>query len=430
VSRSQLLRGERPTGPPGDDTGCPVLHVDMDAFYAGVELRSRPDLAGRPVIVGGASGRAVVLSATYEARAYGVHSAMPMARARRLCPQATVIEPSHGSYAEASRAVMTVLRDVTPYVEPLSLDEAFLDVAGAVRRLGRPAAIGERIRREVSAAVGLTCSVGVAATKFVAKMASARAKPDGLLVVPRAETIAFLHPLPVGALWGVGERTEATLARLGLRTVGDIAATPTPVLERELGGAAGRQLAALAAGRDDRPVTPDRGEASIGHEHTFDDDVRDVEMLRRELLAGAARVAARLRGAGLAARTVSIKVRFADFRTVTRARTLPEATDVGQPVYAAASALLDGLGLGARRVRLIGVRVEGLAPAVEQARQLAFDDGAARARRDAELVADQAARRFGPGALHAGSLLSGGVGRSGPGKDPERTEEAARRARG
>src|SRR5947209_7000244 len=246
MSRRQLQCGEPPPRLTGDDTGCPILHVDMDAFYASVELRSRPDLAGTPVIVGGLGSRSVVLSATYEARAFGVHSAMPMMRARRLCPQATVIPPTPGAYAEASRGVMEIFRSVTPLVEPLALDEAFLDVGGARRRLGGARAIGELIRARVVDEQGITCSVGVAATKFVAKLASARAKPDGLLVVPRDATVEFLHPLPVGALWGVGERTEEALTRLGLRTIGDIAHTPATTLRRALGPAAGAHLSASA----------------------------------------------------------------------------------------------------------------------------------------------------------------------------------------
>ena len=208
MSRRQLQRGQPAAALSADDTGCTVLHVDMDAFYASVELRSRPELVGTPVIVGGLGSRSVVLSATYEARSYGVHSAMPMSRARRLCPHATVIPPHSDSYAEASRGVMEAFRSITPLVEPLALDEAFLDIAGAQRRLGTPRQIGELIRARVVDEQGITCSVGVASTKFVAKLASARAKPDGLLVVPRDEVVNFLHPLPVGALWGVGEKTE------------------------------------------------------------------------------------------------------------------------------------------------------------------------------------------------------------------------------
>ncbi len=226
MSRGRVPAIGPPQGPPGDDRGCTVLHVDMDAFYASVELRSRPELAGTPVIVGGGGSRGVVLSATYEARACGVHSAMPMARARRLCPQAVVIPPTFGVYSEVSSGVMEVFRSVTPLVEPISLDEAFLDVRGVARRLGGPRQVGEWIRATVEDEQGITCSVGVASTKFVAKLASARCKPDGLLVVPADDVVAFLHPLPVAALWGVGEKTEEVLRKLGLHTVGDIANTP------------------------------------------------------------------------------------------------------------------------------------------------------------------------------------------------------------
>src|SRR3954468_11054433 len=234
MSRRQLQRPGPLPAVTGDDTGCSVLHIDMDAFYASVELRTRPELVGTPVIVGGLGSRSVVLSATYEARAYGVHSAMPMMRARRMCPQATVIAPDHHKYAESSRGVMEIFRSITPLVEPLSLDEAFLDVGGAQRRLGSARQIGELIRARVVDEQGITCSVGVASSKFVAKLASARAKPDGLLVVPRDDVIAFLHPLPVGVLWGVGDKTEEALTRLGLRTIGGTAHTPDATLQRAL----------------------------------------------------------------------------------------------------------------------------------------------------------------------------------------------------
>jgi DNA polymerase IV len=259
MSRRQLERSGSPEGfdhgVSTNDEGCAVLHVDMDAFYASVELIDRPELHGRPVVVGG-GGRSVVLSATYEARRYGIHAAMPMSRARRLCPQATIIQPDPRRYSAVSEGVMEIFRSITPKVEPLSLDEAFLDIAGAVRRLGSPADIGALIRDRVADEQRITCSVGVASTKFVAKLASGRAKPDGLLVVPSAETLTFLHPLPVAALWGVGERTEETLNRLGLRTIGDIAHTPETTLRRALGDASGTHLHELAWGRDSRPRRP------------------------------------------------------------------------------------------------------------------------------------------------------------------------------
>jgi DNA polymerase IV len=404
MSRSQQLdRPGPPSGPPGDDAGCTVLHVDMDAFYASVELISRPELRGTPVIVGGGS-RSVVLSATYEARRYGVHSAMPMTRARRLCPQATVVEPSHGRYSRVSAGVMEIFRSVTPLVEPLSLDEAFLDVAGAVRRLGRPAEIGRLIRDRVADEQGITCSVGVATTKFVAKLASTRSKPDGLLVVPASGVVAFLHPLPVGALWGVGEKTEKELTRLGLHTVGDIAHTPRSTLVRALGQASGAHLHALAWGRDDRRVVAHEPDKSIGAEETFSRDVDDPDVVRRELLRLAERTAARLRTAGLAGRTVSVKIRFADFTTITRARTLPEATDVAAVLYATARQLYEALGLDRARLRLVGIRVEGLVGSDSAPRQLLLGERA-QGRREVEQAADRAGRRFGDGTVRPASLV-------------------------
>ena len=404
MSRRQLQRtGPRPTTI-GDDTGCTVLHIDMDAFYASVELRSRPELRGTPVIVGGLGGRSVVLSATYEAREYGVHSAMPMGRARRLCPQATVIPPSHDSYAEASRGVMEVFRSITPLVEPLALDEAFLDVAGAQRRLGTPRQIGELIRARVEDEQGITCSVGVASTKFVAKLASARAKPDGLLVVPRDDVVAFLHPLPVGALWGVGEKTEEALTRLGLRTIGDIATTPESTLRRALGNAVGAHLFALAWGRDERSVVAHEPDKSIGAEETFARDVDDPAVVLRELLRLSERTAARLRATDSLGRTVSIKVRFADFTTITRSKTLGEPTDVARVVYETARGLYEALGLQRARLRLVGVRVEGLVDADSTPRQLALSGGGEEWRA-AEQAADQAAARFGAGAVRPATLV-------------------------
>jgi DNA polymerase-4 len=378
----------------------------MDAFYASVELRERPDLKGKPVIVGGGGNRGVVLSATYEARTHGVRSAMPMSRARRLCPQAVVLEPRHGAYSEASHGVMEVFRSVTPLVEPLSLDEAFLDVRGAARRFGSPRLVAEWIRATVEDEQGITCSVGVATTKFVAKLASAHCKPDGLLVVPADGVVAFLHPLPVAALWGVGEKTEEVLSRLGLRTVGDLAQTPVGTLQRALGQAAGAHLAALAWGRDDRRVTPHEPEKSVGAEETFGHDVDDPEVVRRELLRLSERTAARLRAQGMVGRTVSVKIRFADFTTITRARTLPEATDVARVVYDTAVGLYDALGLERARLRLVGVRVEQLKDVAQQPRQLLLgekDHGW----REAEQAVDRAARRFGAGAVRPAALVRG-----------------------
>jgi DNA polymerase-4 len=388
----------------GGDTGCHVLHADMDAFYASVEIRDRPELAGRPVIVGGGS-RGVVLSASYEARVFGVRSAMPVTRARRLCPQAVFVPPRRGAYAAASAEVMAVFRSVTPEVEPLSLDEAFLDVSGAIRRLGSPTRIAELIRAGIRDQQGLTCSVGVANCKFVAKLASARCKPDGLLVVPADQVLGFLHPLPVAALWGVGEQTGHALARLGLRTVADIAHTPLAVLQREVGQAVGAHLYALAWGRDERRVIPGVPDKSIGAEETFATDVDDPEVIRRELLRLSGRTARGLRAGGSVARTVVVKLRLANFTTITRSRTLPEPTDVAQKIYATACDLYAAAGLDPRaRLRLVGVRAAGLVPVARSATQLALGEQPA-AWRDAEQAVDRIAGRFGPDSVRPAVLV-------------------------
>jgi DNA polymerase-4 len=415
VSRRQLERDGPGRDLGDDDTGCTVLHVDMDAFYASCELRTRPDLVGRPVVVGVAAARSVVLAASYEARRFGVHSALPMSQALRRCPQAVVLAPTPGLYAEVSGAVMAVFADVTPVVEPLSLDEAFLDVAGSVRRLGPPTQIAASIRARVHAEQGITCSVGVASTKHVAKLASTRCKPDGLLVVPRDRVLDFLHPLPVAALWGVGDKTEATLHRLGLVTVGDLAQAPVEVLRHGLGRAVGEQLHDLAWGRDGRAVESSRQEKSIGAEETFGEDVEDADVIRAELLRLADRVAARSRDQQLVGRTVVLKLRFADFTTITRSRTLAAHTDVGREIYRTAAGLFDALGLDRVRVRLVGVRVESLVAASAVPQQLALDEPEP-AWRDAEEVADRAAGRYGAGALRPARLV--GRPRPGSGADP------------
>ena len=404
MSRSQV---RRPTGRIGfgaDDAGCTILHVDMDAFYASVSLRARPELHGTPVIVGGGGGRSVVLSATYEARALGVHSAMPMSRARRIAPQAVVIEPDHRAYAQVSRNVMALFESITPMVEPLSLDEAFLDVSGAMRRLGSPTAIGELIRARVHDEQQITCSVGVASTKFVAKLASTQSKPDGLLVVPADRVIDFLHPLPVGTLWGVGEKTEEHLARLGLRTVADIANTPLATLQRALGQASGTHLHELSWGRDPRPVTPHEPEKSVGNEETFEHDIDDPVIIHAHLLRLSDQVAGRLRAAGYVGRTVSLKVRFADFSTITRSRTLTHSTDVGKEIYDTVRGLNESLGLQRVRIRLVGVRMEGLADAQGAPQQLLLGEPE-HGRREAEVAVDALRARYGSAAVRPARLV-------------------------
>jgi DNA polymerase-4 len=389
---------------------CPILHVDMDAFYASVAIRDRPDLHDVPVIVGGGH-RGVVLSANYAARAYGIGSAMPGSRARRLCPHAVVVPPDFEAFGAVSSSVMETFRQVTPLVEATSLDEAFLDVSGARRRMGSPYEIAEHLRARVFDEQGITCSVGVASTVAVAKMAGRRVKPDGVHVVPPGAVTAFLHPLDVEELWGVGEKTAQLLRRLGLRTVGDIAHTPPVTLQRALGPALGTQLHRLAWGRDRAVVTPRRGpdepdepDRSMGAEETFGRDTDDPAVVLRELLRLSAKVCSRMREAQIAGRTVTLRVRFADFTTISRSRTLPEATDVTQQVYRTAAALFTGLGLQRARIRLVGVRVEGLVPRTTVHHQLALDEPE-HSWADADRAVDRAARRFGRSAVRPATLL-------------------------
>jgi DNA polymerase-4 len=385
----------------------------MDAFYASVMLRGRPDLEGLPVIVGGGQ-RGVVLSANYLAREYGVRSGMPMTRARRACPQAVVVAPDYSVFTAVSTSVIETFRAVTPQVEVVSLDEAFLDVSGSLRRFGSPRTIAELLRSRVHDEQGITCSVGVAASVSVAKLASRRAKPDGVVVVPPSEVTGFLHPLDVGELWGVGEKTRDMLHRLGLVTVGDVAHTPLRTLQRAVGSALGSHLHELAWGTDRRAVNPGRSgvfghgvdpERSMGAQETFGRDTDDREVILREVLRLAAKVGNRMRVAGVAGRTVTLTVRFADFTTITRSRTLPEATDVTREIHQAATRLYDALGLQRARVRLVGVRVEGLVPRATVQRQLVLgerDHGW----RDADRAVDLATRRFGTHAVRPASLLA------------------------
>jgi DNA polymerase-4 len=374
----------------------------MDAFYASVEVLKDPSLFGKPVVVGGPGPRGVVMSASYEARAFGVASAMPSARARRLCPEVMFVPPDFSSYRAYSTRLREVLLSFSPLVEPISLDEAFLDVSGATTLFGVPQEIGRRIRARVREDMDLTCSVGVAPNKFLAKLGSERAKPDGLLVVPADDIEGFLHPLPVEALWGVGERTHEVLERLGVRTVGELAAVPLRVLERTLGEQSARHLSELAAGRDARTVIPYEAPKQVSHEETFHRDLDEEGQVLRELLRLAHRVGARLRKEGFRARTVILKVRLASFTTLTRSRTLPDATDTGSDLYRVAGELYTGLPPGRRRIRLLGVAASGLVPA--GAEQLAL----VRAGRweDAERALDRIEARFGTGAALPATLLN------------------------
>ncbi len=385
-----------------------IMHVDMDAFFVLVELRTRPELRGKPVIVGYPADRSVVLSASYEARAFGVKSAMPMVIAARMCPKAVIIEPRHKLYYEVSAQLMAIFESITELVEPLSVDEAFLDVGGAIRRLGPPREIGELIRRRVADELGITASVGIAASKFVAKIASTRCKPDGLLLIRPEETVPYLHSLPVGALWGVGAKTAEVLARMGIRTVADLAATPLASLKKAL-GATGEHVYQLSWGIDPRPVTPVRLEKSIGAEETFAVDTGDDAVLHRELLRLSHRTAERLRSSGMVARTVALKLRYADFSTITRSRTVHTPVDSAQLIYAVAIQLLESIGDRAMTVRLVGVRAEQLEDAAQTSLQLSLD------RRDdnwraAEQALDKVSLKFGNKTVLPARLLDSGKG--------------------
>ena len=402
------------TGRPGGlgwnrmTTTEPIVHVDMDAFYASVETIKDPSLRGQPIVVGGLGGRGVVTSASYEARAFGVSSAMPIVRARRLCPQAVFLPNDFSAYEKYSRLIRKVFGSYTPLVEPLSLDEAFLDVSGSVKLFGAPVDIARRIKLDV-AEIGLPCTVGVAPNKFLAKLASARAKPDGLLVVPHDAVEVFLHPLPVTALWGVGEGTAEVLRRLGLKTVADIAAVPRSTLQRAIGSAPGGHLHRLARGVDDRPVTPDEPAKSIGSEETFNRDLDDSGEILREMLRLCDRTASRLRSKGLCGRTVTVKIRWSNFTTITRSRTLETAVDTAPEIYAVARSLYERLDPERPRIRLIGVGISGLAAGPPQ-RQLDLLTAPGRPGwSEASAAIDEIRGRFGDRSVGPATLLEAGV---------------------
>lgn len=396
-----------------------ILHVDMDAFFVSVELLRRPELRGRPVVVGGSGSRGVVAAASYEARAYGVHSAMPSVRARRLCPQAVFLDGDHAHYREVSDRVMAIFRSVTPLVEPISLDEAFLDVSGARRLLGSPVEIAHLLRRRVLDEEGLGCGVGIARVKFLAKLASQQAKPRaaragtqpglGVFEVEPGHELEFLHPLPVERLWGVGPATLARLQRFGIRTVGDLAALPLDTVVAALGRAQGAHLHALANAVDPRAVEPEQAVKSVSHEETFPADHHTHETLEVELVRLADAVATRLRAAGLQGRTVTIKVRFGDFQTITRSTTLAGPTDSGRELRRVAMDLLHAVDPSAG-VRLLGLGVSQLGG--EASLQLSFDDAPAGAPSDAdwegaESAVDAIRARFGTGAVGPARLAGG-----------------------
>jgi DNA polymerase IV len=407
----------------GEPRNKTIVHVDMDAFYVACEVRRDPSLKGKPVIVGGTGDRGVVAACSYEARMFGVHSAMPSVRAQRACPQAIVLRGDHALYAEVSKEVHAIFNDVTPYVEPLALDEAFLDVTGARRLLGDGRAIGTAIRKRVADELNLSCSVGVAPIKMVAKMASEAAKPKatnggvkpgkGVVVVEPDGVLAFLHPHPVQALWGVGPKTLERLQRLGIDTIGDLAAIKLDALTSALGKSSALHLYDLANGRDDRDVEPDREAKSIGHEQTFTADLSSLADLDRELMGMAEAVATRLREAGMAGKTVNIKVRFGDFATITRAQSVASPVRTGPELLAVGRALLAAVDT-APGVRLLGISVSNLTE--PPARQLSLLDEAASNGVAAEASAvdwddatstvDEIRKRFGRDAIGPARLIT------------------------
>jgi DNA polymerase-4 len=402
-----------------------ILHVDMDAFFVSVELLRHPELRGKPVVVGGSGARGVVAAASYEARSYGVHSAMPGARARRLCPHAVFLQGDHALYSEVSGRVMEVFRSFTPLVEPISLDEAFLDVRGARRLMGTPVEIAHRLRARILEQEGLTCSVGIARVKFLAKLASEEAKPkaspagpvfgDGVFEVRPDRELAFLHALPAKALWGVGPATLERLERLGVRTVGDLAALPLDTVTGALGRASGAHLHALANARDPRPVVPEQQAKSVSHEETFARDRFRRDELEVEVVRLADAVATRLRRSGLAGRTVTVKVRFGDFRTITRSATVDGGVDSGHELAQIARRLLGDVDVRPG-VRLLGVGVSQLGGHSDRGgRQLSLDDllagdapGANADWSSAEEAVDAVRARFGDAAVGPASLAGPG----------------------
>jgi DNA polymerase-4 len=381
-----------------------ILHVDLDAFFAAVEQLDHPELRGRAVVVGGdPRGRGVVSAASYEAREFGVRSAMPLRTAAALCPQAAFLPVRGARYAEVSRQVMTILRRYSPVVEQVSIDEAFLDVAGTEALHGSPERIAVAIRAAIRAEIGLAASVGVASSRLVAKIASDLRKPDALVVVPAGTEASFLDPLPIGRLWGVGAKTRAVLADHGVRTIGDLARLPPDVLRRRL-GEHGVSLADRARGIDPTPVGGDMDAKSVSHEHTFGQDTRDPEVIERSLLALSEGVASRLRSGGLRASTVAVKVRDSEFVTHSRQMTLHDPTDQAGDIYRAALDLARPQIRGIR-VRLLGVAASGL---TERAQLALFAEQDERRRR-ASSATDEVRRRFGSRALVRARLLGDGV---------------------
>ncbi len=382
-------------------TSASILHVDMDAFFASVAERDNPELKGKAVVIG-MGVRGVVSAANYEARKFGIHSAMPVGRARRLAPHAIFLPVDMPRYQEVSGHIMEIFESFTPWVEPISLDEAFLDVSGVQRLLGSPREIATAIRAKVEAQEGITCSVGIAPSKFIAKLASQHCKPNGMLEITSDRILTFLHPLPINAMWGVGPKTAETLERLGLRTIEDIANLPRATLIRALGEANGASLYELAWGRDYRDVSPSDAEKSISAAETFPQDLDDPAQILTEFLRLTERASARLRDKDLFARTISIKVRFADFSTINRSKTLALPLDGTHEIYDVVKALYQGLKIDRARLRLVGVSLDNLSSGAPEQMVLGARESGWR---QADGAIDRARARFGAGSVRPARLI-------------------------
>jgi DNA polymerase-4 len=383
-----------------------IIHLDMDAFYAAVEVLDAPELRGKPVIVGGSKERGVVSSASYEARKFGVHSAQPIATAARLCPQGVFLPVRMWRYQEVSQHIFRIFKGFSPLVEPLSLDEAFLDVTGSTRLFGTPKEIARKIKEQVVEETGLTVSAGVAPSKFVAKIASDMQKPDGLTIVPEGKVKEFLEPLPIEKLWGVGKATRKTLANLGVKTIGDLGLLSSKLLMKKL-GKQGLHLYLLAKGVDQREVEPEREVKSIGHEDTYPMDISDFGEARKQLLSLANRVAKRLRRYGFVGRTVTLKVKYFDFVQISRSITLGEPTDDSRKIFQTCCDLLGKTEVGKRPVRLLGISLSQLSDSDETKQLALFTEADPDKRRRLNRALDTISEKFGDEAIVPGTLLDG-----------------------
>ena len=383
-----------------------IIHLDMDAFYPSVEILDRPELKGKPVIVGGGIERGVVSSASYEARKFGVHSAQPAVQARRLCPQGIFLPPRMRRYQEVSKQIFSIFRRITPLVEPLSIDEAFLDVSGSMKLFGTAEQIARAVKDQVLRETGLTVSAGVAPSKFVAKIASDLDKPDGLVVVLPSQVKSFLDPLPISRMWGAGKATQRALHSLNIRTFKDLRRFPVTVLERKL-GKSGLKMHELASGIDEREVIPHRDAKSIGHERTFDQDIRQLEEAKKAILSLADRVAHRMRVHHVCGKTITLKVKYSNFSQITRSATLSSPTDDGPKIYAELLNLLKSTEVGRRPVRLLGVSLSQLDFSPSQQQLTLFGENVSmKKRQKLNAALDSLEEKHGEKCVRPGALIT------------------------